>query len=452
MNTRLKKALKELYSFIDYEKLVNPAPFDTSAFDLDRFRRGLAKRNNPHLLYPSVLIAGSKGKGSVASMVESILRAAGYSTGLYTSPHLVDTNERIRINGKCVPDDLFASKLEELIAIAQKEGAARSYRTVFEILTASAFELFAERAVDIAVVEVGIGGRLDATNVLNPIVTVITAIGLDHTSILGGSIEEIAAEKAGVMRAGTPVIIGPQTDAVANLLCEKAEEVSAKPALIFGREIRVSDIRLSRSKPLFSVRLPETQFENLAIGLLGEHQIENAALAVAAVTALCDNGFDISDTAVITGLRDVIWPGRMQLFPGKPLLIVDGAHSPMAVFRLVETIRKLWPGISPVYVFAANKNKNIKGMLDIIAPNAQGIVLTRFDWPRAAKTEDMMRLFPDSNIDIYTVENSAAALQLAEKTAGKNGLVVAAGSLYLAGEILESKNFNPCEYFNKCIG
>ena len=447
MNSQLATILEELYSFVDYEKLTSPPTYGTTVSDLDRFKEWLARRGSSQDSFPSILIAGSKGKGSVAAMLESVLRAAGYKTGLYTSPHLCDIRERIRINGRCIEEHLLASSLEKLIEAAKNDRPAKSYRTVFEILTASAFELFAKQKVDIAIVEVGMGGRLDATNILDPILTIITAIGLDHTETLGNTIEKIALEKAGIMRSGIPLVIGPQMDSVSDVLLNAALDNSTNDILEVSKKIAISEIQMWRDGSSFSISADEFDIKNLYINLLGSFQLGNAATAVAAIFRLCEADFNIPEDAIREGLGNVIWPARMQLFHGEPLLIVDGAHSPSAVTALIDNIEALWPEVRPTYIFAANRDKDIRGMLDRISKSAKRIILTKFDWPRAAEPKKLEALIPNQDIEIHSAQNPKVALKNAEELVAEKELIVATGSLYLAGEMLKLKGYIPCEHF-----
>ncbi len=436
MKTRFEKALEQLYSFLDYERLTNPAPFNTCRYDLGQFRGSLDILGNPQLAYPTVHIAGSKGKGSTAAMVESILRSGGYRTGLFTSPHLVDVRERIRIDGEPVSAEIFAPHIEEIAALAREEGKGKNYRTVFEILTAAAFRIFAEINVDIAIVEAGLGGYLDATNVMRPEITVITTIGLDHTNILGNTIGEIASGKAGIFQRDVPVVLGVQGPEARKILRERARKTGTGKITEIGVDCVLEGVEIDSRGTVFSIRLPDSRLQKLYLPLLGEFQAENGATAVATTLALRDSGFDISEKTVRDGLRCVVWPGRMQMLAGFPEILVDGAHSPMSLERLGESIEKIWPEKRIVCVFATNRDKDIRGMLKIVRRFADSIVLTRFDWPRAADTSFLKSMADFDDIAIYETPNTADAIRLARKLSRSGDLIVVTGSLYLVGEVL----------------
>ena len=443
----LEAAIERLYSFIDNERLTGAPVYGTTDLDLDRFRALLAKRGNRHREFRSVHIAGSKGKGSTAAMLDSILRANGVRTGLYTSPHLIDLRERIRVDGRCVDATVFATKLDELTRIAVEASAQRSFRTVFEILTATAFEIFAEAGVEIAVVEVGMGGRLDATNVIDPSLSVITPIGLDHLRALGGTIEKIASEKAGILRRGVPLLLSLQSDAAHRVIRARADEVGAGSVVEIGKDWRIANVRADCAGTTFDLRGQDTYYKDLRTPLLGRFQAENAACAVAAAHML-----DADEAAIRSGLSNVVWPARMQLFPQDKFpksdradVVVDGAHSPMAFERIIEALAEIWPDIAPVWVFAANHDKDIPSMLDILASRAGGLILTTFDWPRAASPAKLASLAPRADFPVRQMPDVHDALAAAAAIAGPNGLIVVAGSLYLAGEALSELRFSPCQ-------
>lgn len=454
MNERLKKSIERLESYIDFEKLKSGEVSKSTVFDLDRFKQILDERGNPQNKYPSVLIAGSKGKGSTSAFLESILRQAGHKTGLYTSPHLVAINERIRINGICIDDERFAIKLEELLNIAEKKGSEKNYRTVFEILTASAFELFAEEDIDIAVVEVGLGGRLDATNALEPIATVITRIGLDHTDVLGDNLRDIAFEKAGILRKNVPLVIGNQDEIAKRAILEKAHSIGSRPVKAFGEDFHANACCVNEEG--FSFDYSENSFSiSLLSSLIGEFQIENCANAVSTALELKKLGFNIEDEDIKKGVLRTKWFGRMQIFPLKnATIIIDGAHSPMSMRALIDSVRAIWGKRIPVFVFAANRDKDIESMFLEIIPFVETLIITRFDWPRSATIQELDSIIekifeenPDlKKINIKREQNPSLALERAKKISS-GGIIVCAGSLYFTGELLKAMGFQPCEKF-----
>ncbi len=419
----LDRVLGSLYKLIDYEKLGSKNPYETDESDLHRFRELLRARGDNHKRYKTILIAGSKGKGSTSAMLESILRADGRRTGFYSSPHLVDIRERFRIDGNIVEAELLSKKLEDILPEALEAGAGQGFRTVFEILTASAFELFAEAGAEIAVIEVGLGGRLDATNVIDPDLTIITPIGLDHTNVLGETYEAIAREKAGILRHGIPLILAIQRPEARKAILLKAESLGAHPIIDINEHNPLKNISLSRSGTTFDYSFSGSNFIGLHIPLLGAHQAENAAVAVSAA-----NYLDVGEAAIREGLGAVDWPARMQIVASSPDILIDGAHSPMAFERLIEAVRAIWRR-PPVWLFAANRDKDVPGMLELARGFSAGLYLTSFDWPRAMSVEELKSLAPEG----IAVHSNEEALALAREAAGPDGLVVIAGSLYLAG-------------------
>ncbi|MGC9315775.1 MAG: bifunctional folylpolyglutamate synthase/dihydrofolate synthase [bacterium] len=430
-------AVKELYSLIDYEKLTNPGPYGTTESHLEQFRRVLEDRGNPQFQYPTIHIAGSKGKGSTAAVCESILRSSGYKTGLYTSPHLVDIRERIKIDGKAISKEVFASKILEMTAYAKKIGLQKGYRTVFEILTASAFEIFAEAGIEAAVIECGLGGKLDATNVLRPAVTVITPVGLDHTDILGKTIKEIASDKADIMRPGIPVVLGIQNETASKILNEFAEARGAKLFGEIGKNADVENIRSTKAGTAFGLRFGEKKYSDLKTPLLGKFQAYNSATAVVTIVAFRNTGLKISEEAIREGLAKVSWPGRMHLFKTSPEILVDGAHSPMAVEALLDSVREIWPNRPIITVFGANRDKDIHGMINPLAEFSKALALTRFNWPRSAETGYIEGMIEDPKISVGRTETLPEALGWAKKEAAGDDLIIITGSLYIAGEALK---------------
>jgi len=437
-------AVRELNSFIDFERLANPQPFDTTHFEIERFRRILENRGNPQLTYPTIHIAGSKGKGSVAATIESVLRKSGYRTGLYTSPHLIDIRERIKIGGTPISRADFARKISELVKYARHKGSPKGYRTVFEIMTTAAFEHFAEKKVDIAIIECGLGGKLDATNVLRPVITVITPVGLDHTNILGNTIEEIAGDKAQIMQQNVPIIVGPQVEEASSILRKYAIKIGAGNLLEIGVEAQVHNIELSDKYTEFSLQLDTFEMLNLRTALLGKFQADNAAIAIVTIVELRNKGWIIPDNAIREGLAEVRWPGRLQYFQESPGIVIDGAHSPMSIRVLLDSVKTIWPKKELVVVFAANRDKNIPGMLNILSDKINTIIITKFDWLRAAEPENIEKMIEGRIPTVLTAKDTSVAFDIAQKKAGANGLIVLTGSLYLAGEALKLKGYRIC--------
>ena len=432
-----------LDSFVNFERRPPDAAM-REAMSLERVRELLAELGSPHARLRCLHVAGTKGKGSTAAMAESALRAAGYRTGLYTSPHLIDLRERIRVDGRPVLPDDFAALVERtrpgLERIQAKADATPpnehySPPTYFEILTHLAFLHFEETGVDVAVLEVGLGGRLDATNVVTPAACAITNVSLDHTAILGSTLAAIAREKAGILKSGVPCVVAPQPDEAAASVRSVAEEVGA-PLWWVGEEVTLERASGGSS----DVRTPERNYEALTIPLPGAHQRENAAVAVALVDLARRAGFRrVTPDAVREGLARVNWPGRVQKVAEAPSTFLDGAHNPASVRALVETLAELLPPGRRVYVLAIASDKDWRGMIDALAPSAGAIVATGTGNPRAVAPAELAEGARRAGVERVEVEKDAArALDLARRIAGPDGSVVATGSLYVAGLLLQS--------------
>jgi dihydrofolate synthase/folylpolyglutamate synthase len=411
-------------------------------FDLANVSRLLEALGHPERCWNSVHIAGTNGKGSVAAMMEAVLRAAGYRTGLYTSPHLVRVNERIRVAGEEISDADFASVCGDVLALVERllaERALPGHPSFFECLTATAFEHFRRAGCDIAVLETGMGGRLDATNVVRPLVSVITPVDFDHEAYLGHSLGQIAFEKAGIIKEGGVVIAAPQRPEAAAVIERVARE---------------------RGAELVKVAEPGTaNFGNdalLRVALPGRHQVENARLVVLAVEQLRRLGLRISDQALRQGLAGVRWPGRLEWIPGRPRLLLDGAHNPAGAralrayleeFRISDfglRISDADKGGNPqseirnpklVLLFGAMRDKAVAEMADLLFPLAGAVVLTRPPQKRAATTQVLAQLTGHLNHRIIECEDPGAALAKARDLAGPDGIVVVTGSLYLVGAV-----------------
>jgi dihydrofolate synthase/folylpolyglutamate synthase len=382
-------------------------------------------------------------------MLDSALRASGYRTGLYTSPHLVDVRERIRVDGRMIPREEFAALLDRarpFIDRATREvaslrpGVIGRRPTYFEVLTHVAFQCFAGRALDAAVLEVGMGGRLDATNVVTPVVSGITTVSLEHQRVLGDTVELIAAEKAGILKPGVPAVVGPQSPEGAGSIEAAARAVGA-PLLRVGRDV-ILEPGVTGEGEAFAVRAPGGLYGGLEIPLWGMHQRENAAVAVGMLDALRGAGFDrLNPDSIRRGLREVSWPGRTQVVSERPTTVLDGAHNPSSIGALVRTISERFPGRRQVYVMAVAQDKDRRGMLRAMAPAASALFATRSDNPRAVDPEELARdALGEGVAGVRAEPDAMAALERAREAAGPDGVVVATGSLYLVGLILARVN------------
>lgn len=391
---------------------------------LESIRSLLARLNDPQRSFPSVLIAGTNGKGSVAAMTASILSRGGFRTGLYTSPDLIDVRERIRIDGRMISRKDMAACVEEIQSRLQEEV---SY---FEFLTAAAFLHFQQRKTDIAVLEVGMGGRLDATNVVIPLVSVITNISLDHREHLGNTLEEITREKGGIIREGGICLAAVRRKPVIDTLEAICRERGAS-LYRFGKEFRTTIHR----DGTFSYRGVGKSHKRLRCPLAGKHQISNAALALAAVEMIGDAGFRVEESAVFEGLAQTRWEGRLEILQRSPLLLVDGAHNPAGAATLSGALRNSFPRRRLILIFGVLGDKDYRTMARSLFPLADRVILTRPNSERALAPEDLQSAVGRFHKGIEVVENPGDALHYALSLAGKEDLICAAGSLYLVGEI-----------------
>jgi dihydrofolate synthase / folylpolyglutamate synthase len=420
-------------------------------FDLAHMRVLLQAMNHPERSFSSVLIAGTNGKGSTAATLASILRASGLETGLYTSPHLMRINERIRVNGEQIGDDEFAKLHGEVDRVAERLIEQRElpwHPSFFEMMTAIAFAHFARERVEIAALEVGMGGRLDATNVVEPLVSVITDISLDHQKFLGNTVGEIAREKVGIMRPGGVVVTLPQqpeaNDVIGNTILDLgARGVSAvqyvPPVSPGSREYYVP--RTEKSE--FRLRYPlQVMGKEIMVEtpLVGRHQLRNVALAVAAAEELSKQGFAaITPESIERGIRETRWPGRFQLLQprsGWPEITLDVAHNPAGAWALRSALSERYEDRPLIFVFGAMRDKAISEMTDILFPLAERVVATRPENPRAASPEEIQQAGSRTGAEIERIADVKAALERARSLAGPSAIIVVTGSIYLVGEVM----------------
>ncbi|MBI1764203.1 MAG: bifunctional folylpolyglutamate synthase/dihydrofolate synthase [Acidobacteria bacterium] len=427
---------------------------ETMNLGLSRILALTAACGQPQLQYPSVLIAGTNGKGSTAAMTFAIARAAGLRVGLYTSPHLVEITERMRIaDGAEVRDisqDEFAHYATEVRRLGERLLAAGELSTVpslFEQLTLLAFLYFAAQKVDLAVLEVGLGGRLDATNVSAPLVTAITPIDYDHQRHLGYTLPEIAGEKAGIIKPGTPVIVAPQSSAVMQVIAARANELRAPllsleeelSAALFLETVVEHEDAVSPLLGLCRLRYTHRQGEyDVRLGLRGRYQVTNALLAIHIGEALRRAGLPITSASINTGLQQAEWPGRLELatLPGaKVPLLLDGAHNPAGAQVLRDFLQEFCAHVPVTMVFGVMTDKPFGEMEEILFPAATTIIAAKVDNPRAADPTELAQRAEALGYHVLQAESVRAALQLAQETTPANGVICACGSLYLVGEI-----------------
>ncbi|HHH41634.1 MAG TPA: bifunctional folylpolyglutamate synthase/dihydrofolate synthase [Chloroflexi bacterium] len=435
MTLTYNEALDYLYSLIDYEK-TRIARYDPKTLNLERVARLLEALGNPHRCYPTLHIAGTKGKGSVAAMCESALRASGVHTGLYTSPHLHTFRERIRVDGW--PADPHA--IADLVSRLQHLLPDHPGITWFEAVTAIAFLYFAEMGVEFAVVEVGLGGRLDATNVITPQVSVITSLSYDHTYLLGDSLAQIAAEKGGIIKPGVPVVSAPQAEEALTVLMEIAEARQA-PLTLVGRDWQWEFEEESLDWQRFTVRRIPAQPGDLSgpyqIPLLGRHQLDNATVALAALDLLREAGLPLSQEAVQEGLSTVRWPGRFEVLDRTIPLVVDCAHNGDSAAKLAAALAEWFPGRRWTFVFGASNDKDVAGMLTALRPVAARFLFTRSRHPRAADPTALAAVAGD-DLPFETIADLPTALQRALLLAGPEEGVCATGSIFIVADARET--------------
>jgi dihydrofolate synthase/folylpolyglutamate synthase len=425
-----------LLSFTDYEKMPGIA-YTSANYDLRRMEKLLQPFGNPHLGTRTVHIAGTKGKGSTAAMISQTLIAAGYRTGLFTSPHLHTLRERIRINGAMISEADFAALVTELKPLVESINKQADFGqlTTFEILTAVVFTYFKKSRVDFQVLEVGLGGRLDATNVVKPDVCVITSLSLDHTEILGNSISQIAAEKAGIIKSGCIVISAPQVDDASRVINQVCRQQKAKLIQV-GRDVTWHKTSGDLRGQTLTVSTKSGHYD-LTIPLLGDHQLENAAVALAVIQALISLGINISFQNIETGFSQVSWPGRLQILSREPIVVVDGAHNAYSMNKLVTAIKKYFDYKICFVIFGTSCDKDVSGMAQELQPLGNHIIVTSSSHPRAALISSVAEKFNSLGVKAMVVGNVAEALSKALVLAKKKDLILITGSLFVVAEALD---------------
>jgi dihydrofolate synthase / folylpolyglutamate synthase len=423
-------------------------------FDLAHMRVLLEALEHPERKFPAVLIAGTNGKGSTAATLASILEASGYKPGLYTSPHLVKINERIRIDGAAIADDTFAlihDLVDRTVERLVTEAELPWHPSFFEMLTAIAFEYFARERVQIAVLEVGMGGRLDATNVVDPRLSVITDISLDHQKFLGDTLTEIAREKAGILRAQTPVVTLPQTPEANDVLGHAILDLGAKAVTAVPYVPPVSPnsgqylAPSTNEKAGYVSRYPlQVMGKEIVVEtpLVGRHQLRNVALAIAAAEELAAQGFDaITPATIERGIRETRWPGRFQVLPEASdhrEVVFDVAHNPAGAWALRSTLSAAYEDRPLVFVFGAMRDKAIAEIAEILFPLAERVIATQVDNPRAATAAEIRQAAARVSVEIDDAPDVPSAVAQAGSAAGTKGLVVVTGSIYIVGEAMRT--------------
>lgn len=401
---------------------------------LDRVRRLLHALGDPHRRFRSVHIAGTNGKGSTAAYTASVLREAGMRTGLYTSPHLHRFTERITLSGKEIFPGDVARQMERILSVIRSAGPDFT-PTYFEVTTAMAFAYFGEQNVDFAVVEAGLGGRLDATNVLDPELSVITNVAVEHTEYLGNSLEEIAREKGGIIKKGVDVVTAVREPAALTVL-EKICGRSGSRLIRAGREITARSVVRDRSGGgwIFTYRGEEHEWKDLTVPLLGAYQVENAVLAMGVIEGLLRRGVEIPEAAVRAGLSAARWPGRMEVISKDPFVIVDGAHNPHAAEALRRTLREDLTYRRLILVMGVLRDKDIPAVVTPLLFEADCLIFTRPDYFRAADPHALAGKVDGGDLDLRVTDTIADAVDLALSLYETGDLILVTGSLYTVGE------------------
>jgi dihydrofolate synthase/folylpolyglutamate synthase len=447
-----KEAIKYLDSLINYER-TNHFPY--SQLRLQRISHLCELLGNPHRSGKFIHIAGTKGKGSTSAMVAFMLKEAGFKVGLFTSPHLSDLRERIRV---LIPDsDGFDLQTDEFEGMMSREDLSRLVKrikpcieemrkdqtlgapTFFEVYTALAFLYFKESKVDFAVLETGLGGRLDATNICSSIVCGITPISLDHTRRLGDTLREIAKEKAGIIKGESPTVISSlQEKEALEVIRQRSKDCGAKLYEV-GRDILFESLGCNRQEQLFNVITMFQEHPHLRMKLLGEHQLANAACAIGIIESLRSYGIYVSDSDIREGLKKTAWPGRFEIASHHPLIVLDGAQNQASAAALRKTVEKFFSGYEVMLILGISKDKDIEGVLRELIPLSKDVILTKADNPRAAQPRDIKELIIAKGLGarlgrIHLSQNIKEALDLALACWDPKELLLITGSLFLVGE------------------
>ncbi|MDP2929208.1 MAG: folylpolyglutamate synthase/dihydrofolate synthase family protein [Candidatus Omnitrophota bacterium] len=441
------EALKYLDSFVNFEK-TGEYNYKTS-LKLDRMKRLAAFLGDPQDAVHSIHIAGSKGKGSTASYAHSILRHANLKVGLYTSPHLITFRERIRIGGELISEEDLSRILEDIKGIL--EASMKDDRpTFFEVYTAIAYIYFKEKKVDLAVYEAGLGGRLDATNLIKPLVSAITPISYEHTDILGNTLREIAAEKCGIIKSDSICVSAPQETEALKTIKKICKDRSVRLILI-GRDIKFKELESDENLNIFDVEGTLEKYPGLKTKLIGRHQIVNAVTAIGIVEALRLRNFQISSDAIRGGIEDAQWEGRLEILGRSPLVVVDGAHNRASARALADSVKRIFRSRRVKLIFGVSKDKDVNGMLEELLPIANSIIFTK---SKAAGRALDPALIEEIALKVHLAARRRAcvggrasgvgeALNRALADAGKEDMILITGSLFIVGEALQLLRARP---------
>jgi dihydrofolate synthase / folylpolyglutamate synthase len=422
-------------------ELAAPTQAAAAKFDLENIRILAERLDHPERAYPSTHIAGTNGKGSTAAFLESILRCAGFRTGLNTSPHLAKINERLRVNGQDINDEQFAAvvtHIHDLIEMLLADGRLRAHPTYFECVTAMAFAFFAEERVEFGIFEVGMGGRLDATNILMPVVTILTRIDFDHETFLGHSLEEIAAEKAGILKRAVPVVIAAEQSPQAHgVIVDRAKELGC--AIVDTAEAyRVDEMAMDAGRVRARVTEIATGWSvGITPQLPGRFQLYNALNAIAAARLLVASGLRISDDAISRGIADAAWPGRIEKLHSRPDIYLDGAHNPSAARELAAFLAENFAGRHIRLLFGAMRDKAVDEIAGILFPLATEVIFTEPRNPRAISAPQLAEISAHYAGSSRIIPDAEKALEYAIAQSGQGEAIFITGSLYLVGQLRE---------------
>jgi len=422
-------------------ELAAPTQAAAAKFNLENITVLVERLGRPDRAYPVVHIAGTNGKGSTAAFLESILRVAGFRTGLNTSPHLERTNERFRVNGEEISDELFAttftrihSVIEELLA----EGKLRAHPTYFECVTALAFEVFARERVDFAVIEVGLGGRLDATNIVCPVATVITRIDFDHENFLGHSVKEIAGEKAGIFKCQVPAVIAPQLPEARDVLLNQARELAC-PLVETGKAFRIEREEVEDGRVRATVREMTTDRAiQLAPRLRGRFQLQNALNAVAVALILQGRNYRIGDEDIARGISEAEWPGRIERLQTRPDVYLDGAHNPGAARELARFVEENFHRRRVYIIFGAMRDKAVDEVTGMLFPLASEVIFTEPQTPRAVSATELAEMAGHHAAHYSVIAEAEQAMDEVLAKAQPEDAIFITGSLYLVGQVRQA--------------
>ena len=425
-----------MFARTDYEKQER-LRYNVTTFNLNRMQKLLSLLGNPHKKIHTVHIGGTKGKGSTATMLARMLEANGYNVGLYTSPHVVHLHERITVNAKMISDSEMCGLLNRIYAPVEKISKTDP-PTFFEIMTALAFMYFLDKAVDIAVIETGLGGRLDSTNVIKPKVIGITSLSIDHQYLLGDTIDSIAKEKAGIFKRGVPAITVQQEPSAMRVLQSQATAVKA-PLSVTGSDIdfshRFETSREHGPHTRICLTTPTSKFEHLRVPLHGKHQAINCGLALAMLDKLKSAGYKIDNDKATEGLNKVSLAGRMEMIWDDPRIMIDAAHNAASIQALIHAIGQNIPYDSMVVIFGCNNDKDVKGMLQKLQYGADKVIFTRSNSAKAMSPEDLAEMYTEiCGKMCQTAPSLGQALQLAKNAVSKEDLICITGSFYLIGQ------------------